>query len=293
MDITGYLNRQKQFIDSALEQILKPTEELNSTLTSTMRYAVLPGGKRIRPALALAAAEAVGAPPDNIVYPACAVELIHCCSLVHDDLPAMDDDDLRRGKPTVHKIVGEGIAILVGDALLSLAFEVLAQSKGLSSDIRVRLIQELARASGKDSLVGGQTVDLESEGKKIDIETLQYIHRHKTADLITASVRIGAIAGEAADEELSDLTRYGASLGLLFQITDDILDIIGESRCLGKPVGSDEKLQKATYPAIVGLDKSREIARQLASEAEESIEPFGQRAEPLKEIITLVLNREK
>ena len=293
MDILNYLTGQKRIIDLELEKILSPTEGLNSGLTSMMHYAVFPGGKRIRPILALAAAEAIGSSSENLLYPACAVELVHCYSLVHDDLPAMDDDDLRRGKPTVHKVVGEGIAILVGDALLTLAFEVITAGESLPCDTRVRLAQELAAASGRDGIVGGQVVDLQSEGKKIDIDTLQYIHGHKTADLITAAIRIGAIAGKADPQQLSALTDYSQSLGLLFQIVDDILDVTGNIEKLGKQAGADEKQRKATYPAVAGLDRSRWIADQLAGKAEAAIAGLDHRAEPLREIIGFVLERDK
>jgi len=293
MDLSRYLSRQQHLVDSALEEILGSAEDTDTTLSSTIGYAIFPGGKRIRPILTLAAAEAVGSVDKNIVRPACAVELVHCYSLVHDDLPAMDNDDVRRGKPTVHKIAGEGVAILVGDALLTLAFEVIAETEGVPPQTRIQLIKELARASGKGGMIAGQVADLESEGKQIDADTLRYIHRHKTAALIIAALRIGVIAGQCAPDQLAAITGYGEALGLLFQIVDDILDVTGDGRQLGKQIGADQKHHKATYPAIMGLDQSRQIAQQLARDAETAIAAFDHKAEPLRKIISLVLNRQK
>jgi len=292
MNISTYLVEKKRLIDQALEKILQDNNGLNSTLTRMMRYAVFPGGKRIRPILALASAEAVGGDCSAALNAGCAVELVHCSSLVHDDLPSMDDDDLRRGKPTVHKVVGEGVAILIGDALLALPFEVIAQSDNLSAPVRLELIRELAKATGREGIIGGQTVDLESEGKSVSEETLRYIHQHKTADLITAAVRMGAISGSASAEQLELLTQYGNKLGLLFQVVDDILGVTGDTAQLGKQAGADEALKKATYPAVVGLDESREIAQALAAAASESIASFSTAADPLREIVKLVSDRE-
>ena len=291
MDILAYLKEKRDIINNALEEILEKKSGPNSTLTSTMHYAVFPGGKRIRPVLAMAAAEAVGGDAMIAVKAGCAVELVHCSSLVHDDLPAMDDDDLRRGKPTVHKIVSEGVAILVGDALMVLPLEIITETEELPPEIILHLVRELAKAIGRHGIIGGQTVDLESEGKEISEEMLRYIHQHKTADLIAAAVRMGTISARGSDEQLAALTTYGNSLGLLFQVIDDILDVTGDTQQLGKPTGSDEGLRKATFPAIVGLERSKEIADTLAEEARSSLESFDEKADPLRKIVELVLVR--
>jgi geranylgeranyl diphosphate synthase, type II len=291
MDISAYLDEKKNIINAELEKILEKRDGLNSTLTSTMHYAVFPGGKRIRPVLAMAAAEAIGGDAAVAVKAGCAVELVHCSSLVHDDLPAMDNDDLRRGKPTVHKIVSEGVAILVGDALMVLPLEIITETEKLPPEVVLRLVRELAQAIGRDGIIGGQTVDLESEGKEITRETLRYIHQHKTADLIAVAVRMGAISARGSGKQLASLTTYGNSLGLLFQVIDDILDVTGDTGQLGKTAGSDEGLKKATYPAVVGLERSREIAATLAEEAHSSLASFDEKADPLRKIIELVLVR--
>lgn len=291
MDLFAFLEQKKNIINTALEEILEKTSGPNWTLTSTMHYAVFPGGKRIRPVLAMAAAEAVGGDAAVAIKAGCAVELVHCSSLVHDDLPSMDDDDLRRGKPTVHKIVSEGVAILVGDALMVLPLEIITETNELPAEVILSLVKELAKAIGRHGIIGGQTADLESEGQEITEETLRYIHQHKTADLIVAAVRMGAISARGSQQQLASLTTYGNSLGLLFQVIDDILDVTGDTSKLGKTVGSDEGLKKATFPAVVGLERSREIAETLAEEARSSLASFDEKADPLRKIVELVRDR--
>lgn len=292
MDIEAYLSEKQKLIDAGLEAILSQEEMPVERLQVGVRHGVFPGGKRIRPILTIAACEAVGGDCPQILPIACCVELAHSYSLVHDDLPAMDNSDLRRGLPTVHKVVGEGIAVLVGDELLTLAFETLANLDGIDDRKKVRLIQELARACGTAGLVGGQALDIECEGKSVEKETVYELLRRKTAALIEASVALGGIAGDASDEDLLRLKEYGGAIGAAFQILDDVLDAEGEERSLGKPVRADEQKRKATYPALIGVERSRETARRLSETAISSLAPLGERAEPLREIANLLLRRE-
>lgn len=292
MDIEGYLQERKKLIDAGLEAILSSEEMPLPKLSLGVRHAVFPGGKRIRPILTVASFEAVGGKGEEIVPIACSVELIHCYSLVHDDLPAMDNSDLRRGLPTVHKVVGEGIAVLVGDELLTLAFQTLASIHGIDDLKRTRLIRELARACGTAGLVGGQALDLESEGKSVEETTVHEIVKRKTAALIEASVAMGAIAGDASDHDLARLRKYGASIGTAFQIMDDVLDAEGEEERLGKPVRADEEKKKATYPSLIGIKRSKDMAEQLTEDAVSSLAPLGKTAEPLRQLAHLLLRRE-
>ena len=293
MDLKEYLKDRCQMVDEALDRFLPSGDELPASLHGSMRYSVFAGGKRVRPVLMLAACETVGGHLSWALPAACAMEMIHTYSLIHDDLPAMDDDDFRRGNPTNHKVFGEATAILAGDALLTEAFILLARAEeGAHPAARLRVIHEIAHASGSRGMVGGQVVDMESEGKgEIDLATLSYIHTHKTGALIRASVRAGAILGGASAESLAALTRYGDAIGLAFQIADDILDVEGTTEELGKDAGSDQARGKATYPALMGLEASKARALELVQMALDALAPFDERAEPLRTIASYIVKR--
>jgi geranylgeranyl diphosphate synthase type II len=258
-----------------------------------MRYSVMAGGKRLRPILVIAGAEAVGGTPDLVLPTACALELIHTYSLIHDDLPAMDDDDYRRGRLTSHKVFGEAVAILAGDALLTLAFRLVAENSALVPNPLVlrEVVVEIAEAAGTFGMVGGQVVDIESEGKPVGAETLEYIHLHKTAALIRASLRVGALLANADRKALDAIGEAGRDLGLAFQIVDDILDVEGSLEELGKTAGSDERKQKATYPAIHGLEASRRQAKLLIERAKERLDALGARSEQLRALADYIVER--
>ena len=302
MDIEKYIGEKTRFVNDALERLLPPETDYPQNLFKAMRYSVFAGGKRLRPALVLAANEAVGGGnAEECVNTACAFECVHTYSLIHDDLPGMDNDDMRRGRPSCHKAFGEATAILAGDALLTLAFELIAKtppvvagypSKGWVERI-IRVIKELSGAAGYAGMVNGQMVDIESEGVEVSFPVLEHIHIHKTGALMVSAVRCGAILGNAGEKELESLTRYAASVGLAFQIADDILGVEGSAAELGKPVGSDEKRKKATYPSIIGLKESKEMARELIERAVASVEAFGEKAEPLKAIARYIVERRK
>ena len=273
---------------------LRFTEESGTEgLEEAMRYSLLAGGKRIRPVLALATASAVDREPASVMPLAAALELIHTYSLIHDDLPAMDDDDYRRGRLTNHKVFGEALAILAGDALLTLAFRLIADNAARVRDPRIvcEVVAEVAAAAGTDGMVGGQVVDIESEGKTVAPETLDFIHARKTAALIRVSLRAGARLSGARPEALEAIGRAGGSLGLAFQIVDDILDVEGSLEELGKTAGSDERKQKATYPALHGVEASRRRARVLIDEANAALEPLGPAAAPLRALAEFILER--
>ena len=293
MDLKDYLKQRCQLVDQALERFLPEASELPASLHGAMRYSVFAGGKRVRPVLMLAACETVGGALEEALPAACAMEMIHTYSLIHDDLPAMDDDDFRRGNPTNHKVYGEATAILAGDALLTEAFILLSRGEeGGDAAARLRVIGEIAHASGSRGMVGGQVVDMESEGKgEIDLATLSYIHTHKTGALIRASVRAGAILGGASAQGLDALTRYGDAIGLAFQIADDILDVEGTTEELGKDAGSDQARGKATYPALVGLEASKARAHELVQMALDALACFDERAEPLRAIASYIVKR--
>jgi geranylgeranyl diphosphate synthase type II len=258
-----------------------------------MRYSVMAGGKRLRPILVIAGAEAVGGAADTVLPTACALELIHTYSLIHDDLPAMDDDDYRRGRPTSHKVFGEAVAILAGDALLTLAFQLVARNAERVGDPRVicDVVADIAEAAGTGGMVGGQVVDIESEGKAVSAETLDYIHTHKTAALIRVSLRTGALLAGAKPDALAAISTAGERLGLAFQIVDDILDVEGSLEELGKTAGSDERKQKATDPAVHGLEVSRRRARALVEEAKDVLTTLGPPAAPLAALADYILER--
>jgi len=272
---------------------LMPAETVPpASIHAAMRYSVFAGGKRIRPILCLEAARIFGADADHALYPGCAIEFIHTYSLIHDDLPALDNDDLRRGKATCHKKFGEATAILAGDALLTLAFETLAAAP-VSAERQTAMVREISTAAGTvNGMVGGQVADLEAEGKRVEPALLEYIHRSKTAALIRASVTSGAVSAGASDDDVARLRRFGETIGWAFQVTDDILDIEESSAALGKTAGKDVAQQKATYPAVYGLEKSHQIANELSTKAINELQVYGERAERLRAIAEfLVLRR--
>jgi geranylgeranyl diphosphate synthase type II len=292
-DLTSYLQSRRVLVDAALERFLPPESAPPPVVHRAMRYSVMAGGKRLRPILVIAGAEAVGGHAEVVMPTACALELIHTYSLIHDDLPAMDDDDYRRGQLTSHKVFGEAIAILTGDALLTLAFRLVAENAAHVKDSRVicDVVAEIAGAAGTGGMVGGQVVDIESEGKTVTPETLDYIHTHKTAALIRASLRVGAMLSGARPAALEAISAAGHFLGLAFQIVDDILDVEGSLEELGKTAGSDERKQKATYPAVHGLDASRRRARALLDEAQTALAPLGPAAVPVSALADFIFER--
>lgn len=303
MDIKKYLQEKKEIVDSALEKYFlnRPDSAgeavFPNSLHKAIQYSLFAGGKRIRPILSMAAFEAIGGRGDKILPYACALEMIHTYSLIHDDLPALDNDDYRRGKPTCHKVFGESIGILAGDALLTEAFKLMTDRAIQEFSIRdggsiLDVINEVAQAAGMSGMVGGQVLDIESEGKEVDFPTLQYIHTHKTGALILVSVRVGAKLGGASEETLKALTHYGERIGLAFQIADDILNVEGKAALLGKKTGSDLSRGKATYPVLLGLEESKKRAKELVELAVKAIESFGPEAEPLQEIAWFILSRE-
>jgi len=292
-DLDGYLKERRILVDAALDRFLPPEQSPPPTVHRAMRYSVLAGGKRLRPILVIAGAEAVGGTARDVMPTACALELIHTYSLIHDDLPAMDNDDYRRGRLTNHKVFGDAMAILAGDALLTMAFKLIAENAALVKDPRVirDVVAEIADAAGTEGMVGGQVVDIESEGKTVTAETLEYIHIHKTAALIRVSLRAGVrLAGgdAAAVVAISDA---GQSLGLAFQIVDDILDVEGSLETLGKMAGSDERKQKVTYPALHGIEASRREARRLIERTKSRLGVFGARSAPLCALADFVVER--
>jgi len=295
VNLHDYLKEKTASVELALDSILGEDLGRASILKEAMRYSVFAGGKRLRPVLVIAAAEAVGGREEDVITAACAIELIHTYSLIHDDLPAMDDDDFRRGRPTNHKVYGEAIAILAGDALLTKAFEVLAGCSVPGDDGRVmlRVIREIAAAAGARGMVGGQAVDILSEGKPVDAATLLAIHKNKTGALLRAAVRTGAILAGAGEEELAALTSFAEEFGLVFQITDDILNVVGDSAIMGKPVGTDVQRAKATYPALYGLAGARQRARAGRERALAALSPFDAKADPLRLLVNYLLEREK
>jgi geranylgeranyl diphosphate synthase type II len=294
MDLKTYLGRRAALVDNALDALLPAEDTLPANLHKAMRYSVFAGGKRIRPILALAACEAVGGNPEQALPVACALEMVHTYSLIHDDLPAMDDDDFRRGRPTNHKVFGEATAILAGDALLTQAFVLLsspAAFEHIPADVSLRILHTIARCSGSMGMVGGQIVDMESEGKQVEFPLLEYIHTRKTGALILASIQCGGLVGGADAESLKALTEYAEAAGLAFQIADDILDIVGEQAELGKDVGSDQARGKATYPSLLGMSAARERAQELKVLAIRALAPLGESAEPLTEIACYIVDR--
>jgi geranylgeranyl diphosphate synthase type II len=278
MELTKYMYEIKALVDEKLNELLSPESEHSSQIYKAMNYSVFAGGKRLRPILTIATAESLGCDRKKVLPAACAIEMIHTYSLIHDDLPAMDNDDFRRGKPTNHKVYGEAMAILAGDALLNLAFEVFLDKSNLIQifgETKVlKAMTEMAFASGIRGMVGGQVVDILYEGKNIDEDLLKYMHSHKTGALLTASVKIGAILAGASQKQLEVLTGYAEKIGLMYQIIDDILDVTGDETKLGKPTGSDLKHKKNTYITIYGLDKSRMLAKSIANQARDLLKSY-------------------
>ena len=292
-DLNQFLTTRTEAVNRALDQFLPSEKTRPATIHKAMRYSIFAGGKRMRPALALAAAGACGGSDVAAMPLACAVECIHTYSLIHDDLPAMDNDDFRRGKPTNHKVFGEGIAVLAGDALLTQAFEIAAQAKGWPRYSHQTIILEIAKASGSLQLVAGQVADLEGEGKRISASELRYIHERKTSALLCCSVRLGGMSANCTPAQLKALTDFGYHVGLAFQVIDDILDVTQTSEQLGKTAGKDTAAHKATYPAIVGLEKSRKIAQQLTGKAFAALKPFKGRAVALEALAEFLLKRDR
>jgi len=292
-DLDEFLASRTALVNEALDQLLPPATTRPATIHKAMRYSLFAGGKRMRPALCLAAAAACGGDEAQAVPLACAVECVHTYSLVHDDLPAMDNDDFRRGKPTNHKVFGEGIAVLAGDALLTQAFEIAAGSRACPRYPHQRLVLELAEAAGSLKLIAGQVADLEAEGKSISAAHLQYIHERKTSALLCCSVRLGGMSANCTPGELKALTDFGYHVGLAFQVIDDILDVTQTSEKLGKTAGKDTKAHKATYPSIVGLDKSRRIAEKLTDRAFAALRGFKGKATALEALAEYLLKRDR
>lgn len=287
-----YLEQCATLVDAAFERWLPAAGQQPQRLHQAMRYGVLGGGKRVRPALCLAAAEALGAEPQAALVPACAVELIHAYSLMHDDLPAMDNDDLRRGRPTTHIAFDEATAILAGDALQTLAFDWLSRLGEIPPAVRLKLVQRLATASGSLGMAGGQAIDLGSVGQAITLAQLEQMHRHKTGALIEASVATGALVAVAAEDHRHQaLTRFASALGLAFQVQDDLLDVEGDTRVTGKPQGSDSARHKPTYPSLMGLDGARRYLDGLLASCRDSLADFGPEADPLRSMAEFVVSR--
>ena len=284
-------DERKALVEQALNQELYREAPLDAKLAESMEYSLIAGGKRLRPILVMAAADAVGADGAQFVTTGCALEMIHTYSLIHDDLPAMDNDDYRRGKLTNHKVYGAGLATLAGDALLTLAFEVLLRQSGVSDATRLAVVREMAMAAGMNGMVGGQAIDLASEGHRIPMEQLKKMHMGKTGALFRAAIRSGAILGGADDAQLAALTRYADAFGLAFQITDDILDVIGDEAAIGKPVGSDERNHKSTYVTLLSLEKAQELAQETVNDAISALDGFGDEAAFLRGLVQMLIER--
>ena len=292
MELHKYLASRQRLIDRALDGFLPKATTRPATIHKAMRYSLFAGGKRLRPILCLAAAEACGGRIEHAMPLASAIECIHTYSLVHDDLPSMDNDDFRRGRPTCHKVFGEGIAVLAGDALLTVAFEIVTHAKPTRRYDMSTLTREVAIAAGSRKLIAGQVADLEAEGKSADRALLLYIHENKTAAILTASVCLGAMSAEATSKELASITKFGRALGLAFQVIDDILDVTQTSEKLGKSAGKDITAQKATYPSVIGLNASRAEAKRLTRQAHDALSIFGRKGEMLHGLANHLLERE-
>ena len=285
--------KRADLVEEGLLRELKKVPAYDETLEKAMEYSLMAGGKRLRPVLLMAAADAVGKDGAAFLTTGCAIEMIHTYSLIHDDLPAMDNDDYRRGKPTNHKVFGDGIAVLAGDALLTLAFEVMLRQEGAAPETLVTVVSEMSRAAGPYGMVGGQVLDLEGEGRRLDLAALRKIHMGKTGALFCAAIRSGAILAGAKEEELAALTLYAERFGLAFQITDDILDVTGDEAAIGKPVGSDVRNEKATYVTLTSLEEAKKLAETAVSEAVEALAVFGERAAFLRDLALFLLGRKK
>jgi geranylgeranyl diphosphate synthase type II len=293
LELKAYLSRRRDLVDAALERLL-PAEESGGRILEAMRYSLFAGGKRLRPILCLAGAEAVGGDPERVMFCACAMEMVHTYSLIHDDLPAMDDDEFRRGVPTSHMVYGEGLAVLAGDGLLTQAMVLLsdpAQTQGLEPRRVLEASQVVMKAAGYVGMVGGQAVDLAGENLKPDLAIVQYMHAMKTGALITASVQSGAILAGGDPEQVRQLVRYGRRVGLAFQIADDLLDLEGDFNALGKKVGADLARGKMTYPAVVGVAQARKMGQELVDKAAAIAEDLGPAAAPLAELARYIMAR--
>lgn len=296
MDLKIYLHEKRRFIDEALKDLLPEPEGPSAELVRAMNYSLLAGGKRLRPILCIAGAESVGGDMKEVLPLACAFELIHTYSLIHDDLPSMDNDDFRRGKPTSHKVFGQAIAVLAGDGLLTEAFHLISQW-ALPARMEARSLQKIialvAGAAGYQGMVGGQAVDITTEGKEVEPSVLDFIHTRKTGSLISASVLSGAMVGGGAEDQVRAIASYGDKIGLAFQISDDILDVEGDSERMGKPVGGDAGKGKNTYPAVHGLKRSKEILEELVDNAVRELHMFDRKADPLRHIARYIIERKK
>jgi geranyltranstransferase len=284
---------RRTLVERALQAELDRTDILDDKLRASMAYSLMAGGKRLRPILLMAAADAVGADGTKFITAACALEMIHTYSLIHDDLPAMDNDDYRRGKLTNHKAYDEGTAILAGDALLTLAFTVILRQQDVPAERLLRVVDEMSRAAGAEGMVGGQMLDLEAENRRISMEELRRVHMGKTGALFRAALRSGAILAGASEQQLAALTAYADHFGLAFQITDDILDVIGTAEDIGKPVGSDEKNHKSTYVTLTSLDEAQSLARQMVESAVDALHIFGDEAAFLRELVLYLVRRKQ
>ncbi len=294
MDINQYLDQQRQRVDQYLEHSLPASLRHPEKLYESMRYSLLAGGKRVRPILTIAAAQALGYDHDAMLPFAASLEFVHTYSLVHDDLPAMDDDDYRRGRLTNHKVYGDGMAILAGDALLTMAFELCSQdagSHGLTASQQLQIVRELAFGSGHQGMVGGQVMDIQAENQEVELAHLQMIHSHKTGQLIRAAVRIGGIIGGASSTQLECLAGYAEDIGLAFQIADDVLNMVGTREELGKDAGTDEKRGKQTYPSFFGVDGSKKLGEDCVERAITRLESFDHQADPLRHLASYIMQR--
>ena len=292
MDKTQW-NERIKLIEAALLKELGAETALVPRLAESMEYSLMAGGKRLRPILVMAAADAVGARGTDFVQAACGIEMIHTYSLIHDDLPAMDNDDYRRGKLTNHKVFGEALAILAGDALLTQAFEVILRQQGVPAQVLLEVLREMSIAAGPNGMVGGQVIDMLSEGKRISMEELRKMHMGKTGALFRAAIRSGAILGGDSEAKLAALTTYADCFGLAFQITDDILDVVGDEAVIGKPVGSDERNEKSTYVTLTSLEEAKKLAADTVQQALDALEVFGDEAKFLRDLVKMLLERNK
>ncbi len=293
MDLKAYIRDKRALVDQGLKSVFPEPEGFAADVVRAMTYSLFAGGKRLRPILCIAGAEAVGAEATTVLPFACSLELIHTYSLIHDDLPVMDNDDLRRGKPTNHKVFGEAVALLAGDGLLTEAFRLMAATSGVDPHSLLRVIRLAGSAAGYQGMVGGQVVDIQSEGKPVDKPLVDYIHTHKTGALIHASVTSGAILGQGSEKRVKAISSYGEKIGLAFQIADDILDVEGDSKTMGKGVGGDARKKKITFPAAVGLQKAKETQRRLVEESLGALKAFDEKADPLRSIAVYIIERKK
>ena len=285
--------KRVELVEKNLIVELKKNPALEEKLAKAMEYSLMAGGKRLRPILLMAAADAVNNSGEKFLTVATSIEMIHTYSLIHDDLPAMDNDDYRRGKLTNHKVFGEATAILAGDALLTLAFEVMTRQEDISPEILLQVVKEMSTAAGQSGMVGGQSIDIESEGKKINLDTLRKMHLGKTGALFKAAIRSGAILAGANPQQLDALTIYAEKFGLAFQITDDILDVVGDEKNLGKPIGSDTKNNKSTYVTLTSLEEAKNLAQKAVDDAVDALKIFGAEADFLRELVKYLIGRNK